>query len=110
MSVNLQQHYGLLESDLRQIIDAVATQPEIEQLILFGSRAKGTYKPGSDVDLAIKGTAVTYDTVLYLADLLNEQKPLPYFFDVIDYQSIQEPELIKHINKVGIAIFNRSDK
>ncbi len=90
-------------------INAGGLQPEVEQLVLFGSRTKGTYKSGSDVDLAIKGAAVTYDTVRNLADLLNEQKPHPYFFDVIDYQSIQEPELIKHINKVGIAIFNRSD-
>ncbi len=110
MSVNQQSHYGLLESDLRHIIDAVETLPEIDQLILFGSRAKNTYQPGSDVDLAIKGTSVTYNTVLHLGDLLNEQKPLPYFFDVVDYQSIQEPELIAHIDRVGIVIFDRCDK
>ena len=56
-----QQRYGLLESDLREIIAAVETLPEVDQIILFGSRAKGTYKLGSDIDLAIKGQAVTYD-------------------------------------------------
>lgn len=102
--------YGLQESDLRLIIAATEALPEIEQLILFGSRAKGNQKPGSDVDLAIKGKAVTYDTVLQLTDRLNEQIPLPYYFDVVNYHSIQEPRLTEHIDNVGIVIFDRHKK
>ena len=100
MKTGLQQCYGLLETDLREIIAAAETLPEIDQIILFGSRAKGSYKSGSDVDLAIKGKGVTYETVLRLADLLNEQKPLPYFFDIVDYHSIYEPKLIEHIDRL----------
>lgn len=107
MKTQQKNRYGLHESDLHLIITASQTIPEIEQLLLFGSRAKGTEKPGSDVDLAIKGKAVTYDTVLQLSDRLNEQLPLPYFFDVINYHSIQEPRLTEHIDNVGIVIFNR---
>ena len=107
MKTQQKTRYGLRESDLHLIIAASKAIPEIEQLLLFGSRAKGTEKPGSDIDLAIKGKAVTYDTVLQLSDRLNEQLPLPYFFDVINYHSIQEPRLTEHIDNAGIVIFNR---
>jgi len=96
---------GLRESDLAHIRDAARAFPEIRQVILFGSRAKGTHKPGSDVDLALKGDALTYETVLGLTDMLNEEKPLPYFFDVVDYQRISEQALVEHINRVGVVIF-----
>jgi uncharacterized protein len=106
MKTQQKNRHGLHESDLHLIITASQAIPEIEQLLLFGSRAKGTEKPGSDVDLAIKGKAVTYDTVLQLSDRLNEQLPLPYFFDVINYHNIQEPRLTEHIDNAGIVIFN----
>lgn len=100
------QHSGLLEKDLAMILEATRIFPEIEQVILFGSRAKGTQKKGSDVDLAIKGN-ISYDTVLGLSNILNEEKALPYFFDVINYHSITEPLLSEHIDRVGITIYER---
>lgn len=99
--------YGLLERDMMHILAAVRSLPEISQLVLFGSRAKGTYKTASDVDLAIKGAAVTYETALKLADILNEEKPLPYFFDVVHYESIHEPRLVEHIDRVGVVLYSK---
>ena len=72
--------YGLTERDLAHILSALRQFPQIEQALIFGSRAKGTCKTGSDVDLAIKGKAITYQDVTRLSDLLNERFPLPYFF------------------------------
>ena len=72
---------------------------------MFGSRAKGNYKIGSDVDLAIKGGRLTYEITARLADCLNEDKPLPYFFDVVHYDAIAEPKLKEHIDRVGIDIY-----
>lgn len=97
---------GLLNKDLTMILEATQMFPEIEQVILFGSRAKGTQKIGSDVDLAIKGN-ISYDTVLGLSTVLNEEKALPYFFDVINYHSITESQLIEHIDRVGIILFEK---
>lgn len=101
------QQCGLLASDLHSIREAVKTLPAIEQLILFGSRAKGTHKTGSDVDLAIKGAAVTYETALQLASILNEERPLPYFFDVVNYHTIENSLLLEHIDRVGVILFDR---
>lgn len=99
--------YGLLEQDLFHICNAAAELKEITEVILFGSRAKGTYRQGSDVDLSIKGKGVTHDTVLQLSDKLNEERPLPYFFDVVDYNSLNVDDPLKqHIDRVGIVLFN----
>lgn len=99
--------YGLLDRDMIHILDAVKSLPEISQLVLFGSRAKGTFKAASDVDLAIKGACVTYETALKLADILNEEKPLPYYFDVVHYEAITEPHLLEHIDRVGVVLYDR---
>jgi predicted nucleotidyltransferase len=101
--------YGLLDRDMALIVEAAQAFPEIHQVVLFGSRAKGTYKPGSDVDLAIKGDAVTYETALRLAEVLNEETPLPYFFDVLHYEAIAEPRLIEHIDRVGVVIYSPAE-
>ena len=96
--------YGLRDSDIVHIIDATQQFPEIAEVILFGSRAKGNYKKGSDVDLAIKGDRLTYEITARLADCLNEEKPLPYFFDVVHYEAIAEPKLKEHIDRVGVKL------
>jgi len=99
--------YGLLERDLKYILEAVGKYPEIEEVIIFGSRAMGNYKKGSDVDLAIVGENVDRKTVRRLNDDLNEEYPLPYFFDVIKYKDISNQELIKHINCIGKIIYKK---
>ncbi|MEL7144364.1 MAG: nucleotidyltransferase domain-containing protein [Cyanobacteria bacterium J06573_11] len=103
-------NHGLLSRDLQYIREAVAEIKEIDQVVLFGSRAKGTHYRGSDVDLSIRGKGITYDTVLQLSRSLNEEYPLPYFFDILDYDSLKEDEPIKaHIDRVGIVLLHRID-
>ncbi len=99
--------YGLLDSDLDCIVGAMRQIDEIEEGILFGSRAKGNYKKGSDVDLVIKGDRVTWDTVVQLWDWLNEESPMPYFFDVVQYETISEPKLLDHIDRVGVTLYQK---
>jgi len=97
--------YGLLPRDLDYITQAVQQFPEIETVLIFGSRAKGTYKPGSDVDLALKGANITHTTVSRLSFLLNEDYPLPYFFDVVHYEALQNSDLVAHIDRAGGRVF-----
>ena len=99
--------YGLIDRDFIHIHAAMQEFPEIEEVILFGSRAKGNYKTGSDVDLAIKGDRLTYEITARFADCLNEEKPLPYFFDVVHYEAIAEPMLKVHIDRVGVDLKER---
>lgn len=98
-------NFGLRESDLDYIKEAIKKFPEIEKAVIFGSRAKGNYKPGSDVDIAIYGKNVTFDTLSGLHAMLEDYGPLPYFFDVVDYMHLENKELKEHIDRVGKIIF-----
>jgi uncharacterized protein len=100
--------YGLRESDMPHILDSIQRFEEITEVVLFGSRAKGNYKVGSDVDLAIKGDRISHRTVTQLHDWLNDEIPLPYFFDVVQYETIDEPKLKEHIDRVGVVLFRVS--
>ena len=100
--------YGLIDRDFLYINAAIQEFPEIEEVILFGSRAKGNYKKGSDVDIAIKGDRITYEIIVRFADCLNEEKPLPYFFDVVYYEAIAKPMLKADIDRVGVNLKERN--
>jgi len=86
--------YGLSKHEIDTITN-VLNSLNIKKTILFGSRAKGNYKKGSDVDLAIVGDErkASY--------YLNEETNLPYFFDVINLSKITNKNLIDHIKRVG---------
>ena len=99
--------YGLTEQDLRTLKKIFLETPQVEKVILFGSRAMGNYKPGSDVDLAISGSNINFDVVSRLHARLEEQSPMPYFFDVVDLNHLEHPGLAEHIQKQGVIIFER---
>ena len=78
--------------------------PKIEKAILFGSRAKGNFEPGYDIDIALTGDD------LNLKDILNAKSEiddlyLPWKFDLIIYERIKEKALIEHINRAGVSLF-----
>ncbi len=100
--------FGLTVKDIELIKSTIEEQLEIEEVLVFGSRVMGNYKSGSDVDLAIKGTGITLRTVSSLSASLNEELPLPYQFDVIDYASIDTPALTEHIDTLGKILFQRT--
>lgn len=99
-------HYGLSESVIEKIVYVFASVNEIEDAILFGSRAKGTFKEGSDIDIALKGSAINFK-VLRKIELSLDDLFLPYVIDVVIYHKIKEPLLIDHINRVGISIYKK---
>ena len=99
--------FGLTEKDIELIRSAVKEHLEIEKVVVFGSRAMGNHKKGSDIDLAVKGNRVSFRTISRLGAQLNEELPLPYEFDVIDYASIDTPALKEHIDSSGKVLFQR---
>lgn len=92
--------YGLSDNDLARIVDVLAMNGRVEQAILFGSRAKGTHKPGSDVDIALKGAGLTLNDLLTLSVALDELW-IPLRVDLLLYNRIDEPALLDHIDRVG---------
>lgn len=96
---------GLSDDEVREIKDVIKKYNEVENAYVFGSRAKGTYKKGSDIDIAIKGKNITVDTVAKIQEELEEETTLPYFFDVVHYDTCSTKELVEHIDRVGICIY-----
>ncbi|MDA8229613.1 MAG: nucleotidyltransferase domain-containing protein [Desulfitobacterium hafniense] len=99
--------FGLNEQDLTFIVSTIVQFNEIKKAMIFGSRAKGNYKPGSDVDIAIFGDDITFDTISRLHAVLEDDSPMPYFFDIVDYSHLTHEELKEHIERVGKIIFQR---
>lgn len=81
--------------------------PEIEKAAIFGSRALGNYKTGSDVDLAVYGDSLSRSSLRMLQDQLNEKLPLPYMFDIVRYEEIESPKLKEHIDQYGKVIHSK---
>ena len=96
---------GLSQQDLQVISEVFQKYPDVNKAILFGSRAKGNYENGSDVDIALKGNQIS-DVATSIAGLLNDESPLPYHFDIIDYNSLANEDLKQHIDRVGIEIYS----
>jgi predicted nucleotidyltransferase len=99
---------GLRPSDTAEILQILASSPHVERAIVFGSRAKGTQKRGSDVDIALSGKSLTSSDVHQVSDALNFETRTPYFFDVLDIAAITNQALAEHIRRVGVVIYQRS--
>jgi len=97
--------FGLLQSDIESIVSILQNENAIEEAIIFGSRAKGNFRNGSDVDIALKGNSVNHSTVVHVSYLLNEETIMPYRFDVVDYQTIHNKNLVEHIDRVGKVLY-----
>lgn len=98
--------YGLKEETVEKIQEVFASFPQVDKVILYGSRAKGNYKIGSDIDLTLKGETLNL-TVLNKISLKLDDLYLPYTFDLSVYKHINNQELIEHIERVGIEFFSK---
>lgn len=106
----MKNKFGLLETDIEFILETLKNQPKVEHALIFGSRAKGNFKDGSDVDIALKGKKLDFDAVSQVSYLLNEETNMPYKFDVLNYHTIKEPDLVAHIDRLGIEIYSRGNQ
>lgn len=98
--------FGLKEEIVRKINSVFDKYPHINQVILYGSRAKGNYRNGSDIDLTLIGENVDLTTLLKIENELDDLF-LPYKFDVSIFEKLSNPDLKEHINRVGVVFYER---
>ncbi len=98
--------YGLSQEELESIKKVIASEKKISQAILFGSRAKSNFRPGSDIDIALKGENLGLSELNTLYAALDEL-PLIYKFDLVIFDRITEPALVEHIERIGVAILEK---
>ena len=106
----MRNSFGLLDTDIETIILTLRKHPKVERACIFGSRAKGNFKNGSDVDIALKGADLDLDTMSRISYWLNEETNMPYKFDILIYDSIDEVILKEQIDRVGIEFYIRRNE
>ncbi|WP_129595748.1 nucleotidyltransferase domain-containing protein [Anaerophilus nitritogenes] len=97
--------FGIPDKSMSLIIDTFLEIKEVEKAAIFGSRAMGNYKKGSDVDIVIYGKLITPEIVNQISIELNEKLPLPYYFDIIHYEFLKHEGLKRHIDKFAKNIY-----
>lgn len=102
----MNHEFGLRSEDLKMITRVLEYFPEIEEALIFGSRAIGNYRRGSDVDIALKGNELQHITINKVSFMLNEETPLPYRFDVLNYNTLSSADLKNHIDTQGIVFYH----
>ena len=99
-------NHGLSATTMQRIVTALAHYPEIDKAVLYGSRAKGNYRPGSDIDLTLFGDRLNHTLLMRLDNELDDLL-LPYKFDLSLFANLTLPELIDHIRRVGVVLYER---
>lgn len=99
--------YGLKETVVKKIQQIFSGYPDVHNAILYGSRAMGNHKPGSDIDLTLEGAALTLKQLNAIANELDDLL-LPYELDLSIYHQIDNPDLLEHIKRVGVVFYTRA--
>lgn len=106
------QRFGLSASVIGKIHGVLARHPVVTRAVIYGSRAKGNYKPGSDIDLtlfAAEGQDISHRE---LADILDEvdELLLPYTMDLSAFEQLNHDQLREHIERVGQVFYERGGR
>ena len=99
-------NHGLSATTVAKIHGVLSQHEEVEQAILYGSRAKGNYKPGSDIDLTLAGNGLAGRIRGQIDEELNDLL-LPYTIDLSLFASLTHPDLIDHIRRVGVVFYEK---
>ena len=98
--------YGLDEAVIKNLKRIFSEFPAVEKVILYGSRAMGTYRNGSDIDITLLGKNLSNQTIFGIQDEIEELY-LPYSFDISIFDRIDNEDLIDHIKRVGKVFYEK---
>ena len=95
--------YGVSQSIWRQILKTCFSFPDVKRVILYGSRATGSYRQGSDIDLAIDAPSMTDREFAQLWNAIDDL-PIVFSMDVVHLQKLQNEALLQAIRMYGISL------
>lgn len=101
------QRFGLSASVIGKIHGVLAQHPMVKKAVIYGSRAKGNYKPGSDIDLSLFAAEGQEISHRELASILDEVDDLllPYTMDLSAFEQLNHDSLREHIERVGQVFY-----
>ena len=97
---------GLSQTTLDKLNSIFKQHSAIDSVLTYGSRAKGNYRPGSDIDLTIKGSVLEFAELMQIENQIDDLF-LPYTVDLSQYAQLTNADLIAHIDRVGVVIYDR---
>lgn len=100
---------GLTKDEITSISAVFSRYQQVEEVLIYGSRAMGNYKPASDIDLTLIGKDIDFSLQTQIEFDLDDLM-LPYKFDVSVYNRITNPKFLDHINRVGKEIYKRKQQ
>ncbi len=99
--------YGLPQSTVQKICAVLGGYPQVDKAILYGSRAKGNYRSGSDIDLTLHGGVdLTLNVIVRILNDLDDLL-LPYTIDLSIFDDISDPDVVEHIERVGVTFYQK---
>jgi len=101
--------FGLPDRTIKAIHDILSGYPEVDQAVLYGSRAKGNYKDGSDIDLTLIGGAELTLPVLHRIVTQLEDSSIPYMVDLSILEQIHDLEVKAQIQRCGVVFFEKGE-
>ncbi|RME91799.1 MAG: nucleotidyltransferase domain-containing protein [Candidatus Hydrogenedentota bacterium] len=99
--------YGLSNETIGKIQQVLRQHPEVTHAILYGSRAKGNFKNGSDIDLTLLGENISRSILGKIIEELDDLL-LPYKIDLSIFSQIQDKDVRDHIERVGILFYEKN--
>lgn len=100
--------FGLKQETIDKINSVFEKHPEIDNVVIYGSRAKGNYRDGSDIDLTLNGKELKY-SILSKIDQEIDDLNTPYLFDISIFDQLNAPDLEEHINRVGQIFYKKAN-
>jgi len=97
--------FGITQNTINELKAIFNRYDAIEEVIIYGSRAKGNFREGSDIDLTIKGNIEKKDLMKIMDDI--EESYIPYLFDISIYNQLNSESLKGHINRVGKVFYKK---
>lgn len=102
-----EHQFGLKNNTLDQIREVLKAFPSVEKCMIYGSRAMGNHRYNSDIDLTLVGSSLSLTELLKIENELDDLL-LPYQIDLSIYHKLENPDLIKHIEEHGKALFEKT--
>jgi predicted nucleotidyltransferase len=101
-------NFGLKDETVERICEVFSRHPQVEKAILYGSRAKGNYRNGSDIDLTlIGGEDLDLPMLFKLMDELDDLL-LPYTIDLSLFHLIGDPDVVAHVERMGVVFYEKA--
>jgi len=107
--MNAASSFGLPQATLDKLNSVFAKHGALATVLIYGSRVKGNYRTGSDIDLTIKGSEISFAEFMQIINQIDDLM-LPYTVDLSQYKQLNNKELIEHIDRVGVEIYANNSK